>query len=88
MQYVPRNRAHQEEVMSHEISENTRNSAINYCIDEYVCLTEHRDILRDRWFEGKTIAELAEKYHKAETSIKDIIYGIGDKILLRAEKMK
>ena len=88
MQYVWRHGACEGEKVSHEISENTRNSAIEYCIDEYVRLKEHREILRERWFEGMTISQLAEKHHKADTSIKDIIYGIGDKILLKASKMK
>lgn len=74
--------------MNHEIPEDVLNSAIEYCINEYVRLKENREILRDRWFGGMTISELAGKYNKAETSIKDVIYGIGDRILLKAARIK
>lgn len=43
-----------------KIPEETLNSCINYCLDEYVRLTEHRSILRDHWFEGKSTKELAD----------------------------
>ena len=69
-----------------KIPEDTLNSCINYCLDEYVRLTEHRAILRDHWFEGKSTKELADKYKKSETAIKDI-FRTGDKILIRAAKM-
>jgi len=70
-----------------KISENILNSNIEYCINEYVRLVEHRDILREKWFLGCTLDELAEKYHKSTTSIKKIIYGTGDKILIKASEM-
>lgn len=69
-----------------KIPEETLNSCINYCLNEYVRLTEHRSILRDHWFEGKSTKELSDKYKKSETAIKDI-FRAGDKILLRAAKM-
>lgn len=53
-----------------KIPEDTLNSCINYCLDEYARLTEHRAILRDHWFEGKSTKELADKYKKSETAIK------------------
>ena len=80
---VQRHRAHQGQM---KIPEETLNSCINYCLDEYVRLTEHRAILRDHWFEGKSTKELADKYKKSETAIKDI-FRAGDKILLKAAKM-
>lgn len=71
-----------------KIAEDILNSNIEYCIDEYVRLIEHRDILRDKWFSGYSLEALAAKYNKSPTAIKDIVYGKGDKILLRAAKMK
>lgn len=71
-----------------KIDENIRNSDIEYCINEYVRLIEHRDILREKWFKGFTLDQLAAKYNRSLTSIKKIVYGKGDKILLKAaEKM-
>lgn len=70
-----------------KIPEDTLNSCINYCIDEYVRLEEHRDILREFWFKGFTISGIAEKHNKSDSVVKDVLYKIGDKILLRADKM-
>ena len=73
--------------MTHEIPEDALNSAVKYCIDEYVRLEQHRDILRDRWFRGSTIEAIAIEYKMSETAVKNVIYEIGDKILVRALKM-
>lgn len=73
--------------MSHGIDENILNSNIEYCIDEYVRLIEHREILRERWFYGLTIGELAEKHHLSETAVKAVLYDVGDKILFKASKL-
>lgn len=73
--------------MTHEIPEDALNSAVQYCIDEYVRLEQHRDILRDKWFRGSTIEAIAIEYKMSETAVKNVIYGIGDKILVRALKM-
>lgn len=70
-----------------KIPEDTLNSNINYCIDEYVRLIEHRQILREKWFDGITIEELASRHKLSETRIKEILYKQGDKILIRASKM-
>lgn len=70
-----------------KIDENILNSNIEYCINEYVRLYEHRDILREKWFEGKTIEQIASDHKLSETRIKTILYRQGDKILLRASKM-
>ena len=48
--------------MTHEIPEDALNSAVQYCIDEYVRLEQHRDILRDKWFRGSTIEAIAIEY--------------------------
>ena len=71
-----------------KIPKNTLNSAIEHCIDEYVRLYRDREILRDRWFRGLTLAEIAEKHDLSESYVKDIIYGLGDDILLRAGAIK
>ena len=70
-----------------KIAEDTLNSNIEYCINEYVRLVEHRDILREKWFYGFTFEQLAAKYHKSTEAIKKIVYGEGDMVLLRASKM-
>jgi hypothetical protein len=73
--------------MSHKIPENVTNSNLNFCINEYVRLEKHRDMLRDKWFMGLTLEQIAEKYEISDTQTKNIIYGIGDKVLLKAAKM-
>ena len=70
-----------------KIDENTLNSNIEYCINEYVRLVEHREILRQKWFYGYTLEKLADEHHLSLTAIKNIVYGTGDKILLRAANM-
>ena len=70
-----------------KIDEETLNSNIEYCINEYVRLYEHREILREKWFEGLTIEELATRHTLSETRIKEILYKQGDKVLIRASKM-
>lgn len=71
----------------HEIDENILNSNIEYCIDEYVRLYEHREMLREKWFSGMTLEQIADKHKISLTSVKKIIYSIGDKVLVRASKM-
>lgn len=73
--------------MSHKIPENVTNSNLNFCINEYVRLEKHRDMLRDKWFMGLTLEQIAEKYEISDTQTKNIIYGIGDRVLLKASKM-
>lgn len=73
--------------MTHDIPAETLNSNINYCIDEYVRLEIHREMLRDKWFRGMSFEALAEKYHVTSQTAKNVIYDIGDKILIRASSM-
>lgn len=73
--------------MNHSIDTDIKNSNIVYCIDEYVRNIEHRQILKEKWFEGMTLGELSAKHNLSDTSIKEIIYGIGDPILVKAAKM-
>lgn len=79
-----RNRAHKKQM---KIDPDTLNSAIEHCIDEYVRLVEHREMLREFWFYGYTIEGIAEKHNKSETAVKNVLYKIGDQVLLRAEKI-
>lgn len=71
----------------HTIGDDVKNSDIEYCINEYVRSIEYRGILYKHWFERKTMGELAEEYNMSETAIKRIVYDIGDKILLKAQKI-
>lgn len=73
--------------MDHKIKPETLNSAVDYCIDEYVRLERDRAILRDHWWRGVPFLALAERYDVTLTTIKRVIYDIGDPILLRAEQM-
>ena len=73
---------------AHDIPDDVLNSDIIYCVSEYVRNIEHRQILLDWWFHGYTLEGLSEKYHRSVTGIKSIVYGTGDKILLRAMKRK
>lgn len=73
--------------MSHKIPEDVTNSNLRFCIDEYVRLDVHKDMLCDKWFKGLTLEQIAEKYDISDTKTKNIIYGIGDKVLLKAAKM-
>ena len=70
-----------------KIDDNTLNSNIEYCIDEYVRLKRDRQMMSDKWFEGLSLKELADKYDMSETAVKKVIYKKGDEILYRASKM-
>lgn len=72
----------------HEIPEDALNSNIEYCIEEYVRNEIHREMLRDKWFRGKSLEQIAEKYQFSVTTVKKVIYDTGDKILLRASTIK
>ena len=69
------------------INDDIKNSDIEHCINEYVRLIEHRDILRERWFDGLTLDELSQRHNMSLTMIKRIVYQTGDKVLLKAAKM-
>lgn len=71
----------------HEIPAETLNSNIEYCIDEYVRNVQHREMLRDKWFRGMSLEQIAQKYDVSTTTTKKVIYDIGDPILLRASSM-
>lgn len=68
----------------HGIPNDVKNSDVEFCISEYVRLERDQNILRDHWFRGASMMKLAEDYDLSLTAIKNIIYKIGDPILLRA----
>lgn len=69
--------------MKHSIPENAKNSDILLFIDEYVRLERDREILKNHWFGGMTFEQLAGENRLSVNAVKNIIYGIGDKILLK-----
>lgn len=69
--------------MKHSIPENAKNSDVIYLIDEYVRLERDRQILKDHWFGGMSIEQLAGSNRLSANAIKNVIYDIGDKILLK-----
>lgn len=73
--------------MSHKIPDHITNTNLIYCIDEFVRIERHREMLKDKWFVGLTLEQIADKYYLSDTQTKNIIYGIGDKVLLKAAKM-
>jgi len=73
--------------VTHDIPAETLNSNIEYCINEYVRLIDHREMLRDKWFRGLTFEKIASNHGVTTQTVKNVIYGIGDDILIRASKM-
>lgn len=69
--------------MRHEIPENVKNSELTMFIDEFVRLERDRNILKDHWFLGLTFEQLAEKNRLSVNAVKNIVYGIGDRVLLK-----
>lgn len=68
----------------HKIPKLVKNSDVIYAIDEYVRYEQHRDILKDHWFRNLSFGELENKYQLSASTVKHIIYDIGDEILLIA----
>lgn len=69
--------------MKHSIPEHITNSQVLCAIDEYVRLERDRDILKDHWFKGMTFEALAEKNELSVNKVKQVIYNIGDSLLLK-----
>lgn len=69
-----------------KIDDNITNSQLNTCIDEYVRLVEHREMLREKWFGGKSFEQIAEDHQLSVPRVKDIIYTQGDRVLLIISK--
>lgn len=74
--------------MTRQFNENIKNSEIELFIDEYVRLETHRQMLKDKWFKGMSLEAIAEKYRISLTATKNVIYGIGDKVLLKLNAEK
>ena len=78
----------------HDIPEDTLNSDLEYCLNEYVRSIKHREMLRDWWFRDFTLDELAAKYGYSVARAKaliythgdDLIYTHGDRVILRASQ--
>ena len=73
--------------MTHEIPKHVKNRTVEHCIDEYVRLRRDRAILRDHWFDGVSFMALADKYNLSLTAVKDVVYDVGDPIILMAVKI-
>ena len=69
-----------------KIPEDALNVCIEFCIDQFVRLEEHRTILREHWFGGMSTYELMKAHNLSDTSIKRILKS-GDRILLKAADM-
>lgn len=69
--------------ISHGIPDDAKNSDVHYLLDEYVRFDRDRMILEDHWFGNLSFYQISEKYKISLTAVKKIVYGIGDKILLK-----
>ena len=70
--------------MTHSIPPDTLNSNIEFRIEEYVRNIEHREILRESWFQGKSFEKIAQDHGVSVVTVKNVMYGVGDDILLKA----
>lgn len=59
------------------------NSEITALIDEHIHSARDREILKDRFVNGMIYEALAEKYELSVRQVKNIVYRLGDKILLK-----
>lgn len=57
-------------------------------VNQYCHNKKHREILIDRYCDGLTFAELADKYNYPERSIKSIVYKHDDIIIKFVETLK
>lgn len=73
--------------MKHELAPHVRNSTFDYLISEYVRYEDDRGMLRDHYFRGKSFMDLSKIYDCSLTHVKDVIYGIGDPLLIMAAEM-
>lgn len=73
--------------MNHDIPDDIPNSTIEHCISEYVRLERDRAILRDHWFGGKSLIDLSNSYDLSLTAIKSVVYGQGDRVLIKATNL-
>lgn len=73
--------------VKHDIPRHVNNSTIEYLIRERIRNVEHRDMLREKWFYGLSLYQIAEKHKCSLTHVKDVIYGFGDPLLLEAAEI-
>lgn len=67
--------------VKHEIPENIKAEMYDDVVRQYVRKALYRDILHDKYIEGMTFEEIAEKYGRSVRGITYICYREGDKIL-------
>lgn len=58
-----------------------RNSKMNEAIAEYVHVSKYRDVLRLRYCEGMTFAEIGEVTNYSEQHVKKICYAYKDLLM-------
>lgn len=73
--------------VKHEIPRHINNSTIEFLIRERVRNAEHREMLREKWFGGMSLYQIAERHKCSLTHVKDVIYGFGDPLLLEAAEL-
>ena len=62
------------------------NSKMMALIDEHVHSERNRAILKKRFIDGYTFAQIAERYDMSEAQISRIIHRYGDPLLLMLDK--
>ena len=62
------------------------NSKMSALIDEYVNSERNRAILKKRFIDGYTFAQIAERYEMSEAQISRIVHRYGDPLLLMLDK--
>ena len=84
MQYVPWHRPREGE-------EVTKREAIEWLIEQDVVLCRHaernRDILRERYLNGRTVEQLEEMFDMSKSQINRVIRNHGNPIMIKLSKM-
>ena len=70
--------------MDHKIPADAMNSWVRFCVDEFVRDEKHKTILLKKWYDKATFDSLAKEFNYTTEWIKDIVYGEGDQILIKA----
>lgn len=68
-------------VMKHELPANIKSEVYDDVLKQYVRKALYRDILHDKYIEGMTFEEVAEKYDRSVRGVIYICYREGDKVL-------
>lgn len=64
------------------------NSDFVHVVNEYVHSELHRNILIDKYVNGYTFEQIAEKHDRSARQVKNIVYRYGDKLFLMLRKDK